>query len=177
VGVDNAPGAYRGGGVLAAPIAKEVLEATLKYRGVEPHYTQSELASVSRTTPNLIGKSVSSAKEALNNEILKARVIGNGDKVLKQVPSVGESIPDGGVVVIYTEDSSKTQEVVVPNFTGFTAADVNRIAVSAGLNVTFSGPVGTAGAKAYSQDIAKGTRVEAGSKVTVYFRTDNIAID
>lgn len=177
VGVDNAPGAYRGGGVLAAPIAKEVLEATLKYRGVEPHYTQGELASVSRTTPNLIGKAVASAKATLTNEGLKSRVVGSGDKVLKQVPGAGESIPDGGVVVIYTEDSTKTQEVVVPNFSGYTAADVNRIAVSAGLNVTFSGPTSTAGAKAYSQDIAKGTKVEAGSKVTVYFRTDNIAID
>ena len=90
---------------------------------------------------------------------------------------MGESIPDGGVVVIYTESSSKTQEVEVPDFSGYSASEVNRIAVNSGLNVVFSGPTGSAGVRAYSQDIAKGTRVEAGSKITVYFRTDNIAID
>lgn len=177
VGVDNAPGAYRGGGVLAAPIAKEVLESTLKYLNVEPHYTQSELASVSRTTPNLIGKSVSSAKATASSQGLSVRVVGSGTTVVSQVPSAGESIPEKGVVVIYTDKNTKTQEVKVPDFSGYSAADVNRIAVSAGLNVTFSGPSGTAGAIAYSQDIAKGTTVEAGSKITVYFRTDNIAID
>ncbi|MBO5184773.1 MAG: hypothetical protein J6D79_03445, partial [Clostridia bacterium] len=39
VGVDEPPGIYRGGGVLAAPIAKEVMESTLKYLNVEPQYT------------------------------------------------------------------------------------------------------------------------------------------
>lgn len=177
VGVDNAPGPYRGGGVLAAPIAKEVLESTLKYLGVEPHYTQSELASVSRTTPSLIGKSVSDAKIAAANEGLVTRVSGNGKKVVSQVPAGGESIPEGGVVVIYTDDKSKTEEVSVPDFSGHTASEVNRIAVNSGLNVVFSGPASSAGARAYSQDIGKGTKVEAGSKVTVYFRTDNVAID
>lgn len=177
VGVDNAPGPYRGGGVLAAPIAKEVLESTLKYMGVEPHYTQSELAAVSRTTPSLIGKSVSDAKIAAANEGLVTRVSGKGNKVVSQVPAMGETIPEGGVVVIYTDDASKTEEVTVPDFTGHTASEVNRIAVNNGLNVIFSGPTGSAGARAYSQDIRKGTTVEAGSKITVYFRTDNIAID
>ena len=177
VGVDNAPGPYRGGGVLAAPIAKEVLESTLKYLGVEPHYTQSELASVSRTTPSLIGKSVSDAKIAAANEGLVTRVSGKGSKVVSQVPAAGESIPEGGVVVIYTDDKSKTEEVSVPDFSGYTASEVNRIAVNSGLNVVFSGPASSAGARAYSQDIGKGTKVEAGSKVTVYFRTDNVAID
>ena len=177
VGVDNAPGPYRGGGVLAAPIAKEVLESTLKYMGVEPHYTQSELAEVSRTTPSLIGKNVSDAKIAAANEGLVTRVSGKGKKVVSQVPAGGESIPEGGVVVIYTEEASDTLEVTVPDFTGRTASEVNRLAVNSGLNVVFSGPTGSAGVRAYSQDIRKGTTVEAGSKVTVYFRTDNIAVD
>ena len=177
VGVDNAPGPYRGGGVLAAPIAKEVLESTLKYLNIEPHYTQSELASVSRVTPNLIGKSVSSAKLAASNEGLTVRVSGSGNTVVSQVPADGESIPESGVIVVYTEKDSKTQEVEVPDFKGYSAAEVNRMAVSRGINVVFSGPTGSAGATAYSQDIPKGTKVPAGSKVTVYFRTDNIAID
>ena len=41
VGVDEPPGEYRGGGVIAAPIAREVMESTLKYLNVEPQYTLS----------------------------------------------------------------------------------------------------------------------------------------
>lgn len=177
VGVDNAPGPYRGGGVLAAPIAKEVLESTMKYLGIEPHYTSDELASISRTTPSLIGKTVSSAKTAAAAESLTVRVVGSGNTVVSQVPSYGETIPKGGIVVVYTDKSSKTEEVKVPDFSGYSASEVNRIAVNNGLNVVFSGPTGSAGVKAYGQDIAAGTKVEAGSRITVYFRTDDIAID
>lgn len=177
VGVDNAPGPYRGGGVLAAPIAKEVLESTLKYLNVEPHYTSSELALVSRTTPSLIGKTVSAAKIAAAEEGLTTRIVGSGSSVVSQVPAYGETIPESGVVVIYTDETSKTEEVEVPDFSGYTASEVNRIAVNSGLNVVFSGPTDSAGVKAYSQDIPEGTTVEAGSRITVYFRSDDIAID
>lgn len=177
VGVDNAPGPYRGGGVLAAPIAKEVMEATLDYMNVEPQYTAKELASVSRVTPTLIGKTVSAAKVAAAAEGFTAKVIGKGDTVVSQVPATGQSIPKNGVIILYTEKDSKSQEVKVPDFIGLTASQVNTLATENGLNVIFSGPAETAGALSYNQDIAKETTVDAGSNITVYFRQENIAVD
>ncbi len=177
VGVDNAPGPYRGGGVLAAPIAKEVMEATLDYMNVEPQYTAKELASVSRVTPTLVGKTVSAAKVAAAAEGFTAKVIGKGDTVVSQVPATGQSIPKNGVIILYTEKDSKSQEVKVPDFTGLTASQVNTLATENGLNVIFSGPAETAGALSYNQDIAKETTVDAGSNITVYFRQENIAVD
>ncbi len=177
VGVDNAPGPYRGGGVLAAPIAKEVMESTLEYLNVEPQYTAKELAAVSRVTPSLVGKKVSTAKVSAASEGFTAKVIGKGDTVVSQVPASGQSIPKNGVIILYTEKNSESQEVKVPDFTGLTASQVNSLATQNGLNVIFSGPAEASGALSYNQDVAKETAVDAGSNITVYFRQENIAVD
>ena len=170
VGVDEPPGVYRGGGVLAAPIAKEVLESTLKYLNVEPQYTKDELESISSKTPDLCKQEVSAAKLAASNEGFSVKVIGSGKTVVSQVPSAGQSIPEGGVIVVYTEDDSKTQVVKVPSFVGMSASEANRTAIASGLNIVLSGPSQSAGAKVYKQSVEKGTELEAGSSVTVYFQ-------
>lgn len=177
VGVDNAPGTYRGGGVLAAPIAKEVMEATLDYLNVEPQYTAKELASISRATPELVGRTTSQAKVTAAAEGFTVKVIGDGESVVSQVPASGQSIPKNGVIIAYTEKDSQSKEVEVPDFTGLTASQVNAKGVESGINVIFSGPAEAAGAVAYNQDVHKGTVVDAGSNITVYFRQENIAVD
>ena len=170
VGVDEPPGRYRGGGVLAAPIAKEVLEPTLKYLNVEPQYTENELRTVSKTTPSLIGATVADARAKASAQGLTLKVVGAGETVLSQVPSAGQSIPEKGVVIAYTEKNAKSEKVQVPDFTGMTAAEVNEVARDYSLNVTMSGPYKAAGALVYKQSIAKDIEVQAGSGVTVYFQ-------
>lgn len=170
VGVDEPPGIYRGGGVLAAPIAKEILESTLKYLNVEPQYTADELESISRTTPELTGENVSNARILAANEGFSVRVVGSGKTVLSQVPSSGQSIPEGGVIVVYTENGAAVETVKVPSFVGLTAGEANKVANSAGLNLVLSGPSQTAGATVGRQSVEKGTELEAGASVTVYFQ-------
>ncbi len=170
VGVDEPAGEYRGGGVLAAPIAKEVMESTLKYLNVEPQYTKDELESISRTTPDLTGESLANARVAAANNGFSVRVVGSGTSVVSQVPSAGQSIPEGGVIVLYTEASDKAEFVKVPSFVGLSASQANQLAVSSGLNLVLSGPSQSAGAVVYSQSVEKNTELEAGASVTVYFR-------
>ena len=62
----------------------------------------------------------------------------------------------------------------MPSFMGMSIAQVNKAANAAGLNVTFSTPTDTTGVKAYTQSIAKGAVVEAGSNITVGFRNNDI---
>ena len=169
VGVDEPPGNYRGGGVLAAPIAKEVLESTLKYMNVEPQYTSDELKKVSRTTPSLIGETLAAARTKAQAAQLTIRVIGNGDKVVSQVPTAGQSIGENGVIVVYTENA-EAQKVAVPSFLGMTASSVKQTAAALGLNVTMTGPSGAAGATVVKQSIAEGTEIQAGATVTVQFQ-------
>lgn len=177
VGVDNAAGEYRGGGVLAAPIAKEVLEQALDYLNIEPQYTESELESISHESPSLIGKSVSDAKIDAAAEGFTTRVVGTGDTVVSQVPSAGESIPENGVIVVYTQDSAEAETVKVPDFTGYSVSEANKLAIENGINAVFSGPSDTSNLIAYNQSIAAGTTVEAGSRITVYFKSEDIAVD
>lgn len=169
VGVDEPPGNYRGGGVLAAPIAKEVLEATLKYMNVEPQYTAEELKKVSRTTPSLIGETPANARAKAQQAQLSLRVIGDGEKIVSQVPTAGQSISENGVIIAYTENA-KTMKVEVPSFIGMTASSVKQEAAAVGLNITFSGPSSASGATAVRQSIAAGTEIQAGTTVTVQFQ-------
>ena len=133
-------------------------------------YTESELKSVSKTTPSLIGKTIVDARSKASSQGITLKVIGSGETVLSQVPSAGQSIPEKGVIIAYTEKNARSEKVKVPDFTGMTAAEVNETAVRYGLNVAFSGPYQSAGALVYKQSIATDTEVQAGSRLTVYFQ-------
>lgn len=177
VGVDNPYGQYRGGGVLAAPIAKRVLSPTLEYLNVDRQYTAEELKRLSKSAPALTGISVNSASQKARNEGFTVRVVGSGDTVVSQTPASGQTIPQNGVIVLYTDKSSDVSKVKVPNFIGRSISEVNKLAVDSGINVTFSAPADVSGVKAFAQSVAAGTSVDAGSSVTVEFSSDNIAID
>ena len=177
VGVDNTHDGYRSGGAVAAPIAKQVMEPTLEYLSVERKYTPEEIAKLSKTTPDLIGKTVNAAKSLAANEGLKVKIIGKGDTVITQMPAFSQAIPQGGVIILYTEKDAKSEKTTVPDFTGLTVSQVNSLAGEYNLNIVFSGPTGEAGVKAYAQSIAKGAEVDMGSSVTVTFKMENIIID
>lgn len=177
VGVDDPPGEYRGGGVIAAPIARSVMESTLKYLNVKPQYTDSELSKVSYTAPNLIAKSVSQAKSTAASNGFAIRVVGDGETVVSQIPASGQSIPKGGVVVVYTDANAKAQVVEVPDFVGMSVSQANQCALAAGLNIVISGPAGDASAVVYSQSVASGTKVQTGSSLTLDFHSTTKTVD
>lgn len=79
------------------------MEKTLKYLNVEPQYTESELAKLDTTVSNYVGKSVSEVSSELRSAGFNCRVVGNGDKVVSQLPGAYQSVPKGGIVVLYTE--------------------------------------------------------------------------
>lgn len=177
VGVDNTHDGYRSGGAVAAPIAKQVLEPTLEYLSVERKYTAEELSKLSKSTPDLTGKTVSTAKSLAVNEGLKVKIVGDGDTVISQMPAHSQMIPQGGIIVLYTDKDNKDVKTKVPDFTGLTVSQVNSLAGEYCLNVVFSGPTKEAGVKAYAQSIAKGIEVDIGSSITVNFKSENITTD
>ncbi len=177
VGVDNTHDGYRSGGAVAAPIAKQVMEPTLEYLSVERKYTAEELSKLSKSTPDLVGKTVNAAKSLASNEGLKVKIVGEGDTVISQMPAQSQTIPQGGVIVLYTEKDGKSEKTKVPDFTGLTVSQVNALAGEYCLNVVFSGPTKEAGVKAYAQSIAKGVKVDIGSSITVNFKSENIITD
>ena len=169
--VDEPEGAT-GGGAVAAPVAGEVIENTLTYLNVERQYNDSEKALLDVQVPNVTGTEVSEAESSLNEKEFNVKVVGEGTKVVSQMPASGQYIPQGGVVVLYTEDQKKKLKTEVPDFLGMTITEANYAAVNAGINIKVSGnSLSDSTLTAYRQSSAKGTEIEYGSTVTVYFRT------
>ena len=169
--VDEPEGAT-GGGAVAAPVAGEVIENTLTYLNVERQYNDSEKALLDVQVPNVTGDSVSEAKSSLEEDKFSVQIVGEGDKVLSQMPASGQYIPQGGVIVLYTEKQKKKLKTVVPDFTGMTITEANYAAVNAGINIKVSGnSLSEESMTAYRQSSLKGSEAESGSTVTVYFRT------
>ena len=169
--VDEPQGAT-GGGAVAAPVAAEVIENTLTYLNVERRYNDSEKALLDDKVPSLTGKDLSDAKSELSQAGFKVKVVGDGEKVVSQMPAYGQFIPQGGVVVLYTSDEKKKAKTYVPDFSGMSISQANSAAVEAGINIKVSGnSLSGTGLTSYRQSIAAKTEIECGSTITVYFRT------
>ena len=168
--LDQPQCAVRFGGTIAAPVAQKILDSILPYMGIEPEDTTEELAKLSRTTPNVEGTAVAAAQTKMTNLGLKTTILGNGNTVIKQVPAAGQTIPAGGTVLLYTEETDALM-VTVPDFKGLSVTQVNALAANFGLNVQIQGLSvgGGTSATANTQSIAKDTKVPKGTVVTVHF--------
>lgn len=169
--LDEPAGANYYGGVISAPVGSKIMTDIMPYLGYEPQYTEEELAKISVSVPDVTGDEISASKTKINNSGLSYKVIGSGDTVVKQLPEAGSSVYNGGMVILYTEES-ESQNTTVPNLVGLTANEVNSAAAAAGINVEFSGSISSSGVLSYSQDITAGETVPLGQIVTVYFRDE-----
>ena len=163
------------GGTISAPVCSKIMADVLPYLGYEPQYTDDELKQLAISVPDTVGDELSAAKGKITNAGLTYRVVGNGETVVRQLPESGNSVSSGGMVIIYTSETSD-QNVPVPNLTGMTATEANTAAAAAGVNIEFSGNTTTSGLKSYKQSVDAGSSVPAGTIVTVYFR-DESAVD
>lgn len=170
IAVDEPKGSNVGGGTNAAPAVALVIEEAMKHYNVQPQYTEDELSQLEISTPNVTGVSVGAAKDKLESLNLKAIVVGDGKTVVGQSPAADRSIPGGGRVVIYTQKNYKAKTVTVPDFSGLSVYDVNALAAEKGLNIKFSGNnLDSSSVSASRQSVEKGTKVEKGTVITVYF--------
>ena len=168
--LDDPQTAVRYGGTLSAPVAQKIFESILPHLGIEPSYTNAELASLSRAVPPVTGQSTAVAQNKMANAGLKATIVGGGATVVRQVPEAGQSIPAGGTVLLYTEEDAVTM-VTVPSFYGRSVTEVNALAAQLGLNVQMTGLVGgsSAAATANGQSVAAGQQVPKGTVIKINF--------
>lgn len=170
--VDEPVGQYNGGQI-CTPVAAKVVEKTLEYLGVERQYTDDELEFLDTNTPNLVGKSVNEAEASLEKEGFEVKVVGEGETVLNQVPAYNQTIPQDGIIVLYTEDTEERLTVKVPDLRMMSVSQANKYALSAGLNIKISGnALNTGELVSYDQSIAPEEEVEYGTTVTVYFKSN-----
>lgn len=104
VAVDD-PAGIQFGGLVAAPIVKNVLADSLRYMGVEPRKDQVEREYRYGETrvvevPDLLGHTVSDLYESMNMNF-RLEKFGSGDIVIDQAPKGGERIEQGSTIRIY----------------------------------------------------------------------------
>lgn len=167
---DTPKGEFYYGSAVAAPVFSKIMKEVLPYMGIEKIYTEEELEKLDISVPNLIGKNVSEARnEAINSHLLP-KIVGNGEKVIAQIPSSSKKISRGGTIVIYTDTESKNSTVKVPKLTGISMLEVNKTAASYGLNIKIIGTnLSDPSVVSSAQSIAPGTEVSLGTTVTVTF--------
>ncbi len=163
------------GGVISAPVGSRIMSDILPYLGIEPQYSEAELKNISISVPEVTGSEIIDAKKSLSGVGLSYKVLGGGEKVIRQHPAAGNAIFRGGTVILYTDDS-EAQTTTVPDLLNKTANEVNSAAASANLNVEFSGNISSPSIKSYRQSINPGEVVPVGQIVTVYFR-DETTVD
>lgn len=107
IAIDNAKGVTQYGGTIAAPIAKNVLNAAISALNIEPRYdgmTKEYNYGDKRyyTVPNVIGLDT---KEAVSNlKEFKVEFSGSGNKVIHQSPSEGSYLTEGEVIRLMLGD-------------------------------------------------------------------------
>jgi stage V sporulation protein D (sporulation-specific penicillin-binding protein) len=130
------------GSVIAAPVVGAILQDMLPYVGLEPTYTAEELEEKNATVPNLVGKTPHDAQAELTTRGLQTNIVGEGPKVLTQIPLQGTEIEKGLAVTLITDEEIANAEVPVPDVVGMTALEANNaIVTEAGLNIRLQGAV------------------------------------
>ncbi len=96
--VDEPQGAYYGG-VVAAPIAKQVFEKIFEIEEMTKVETEGS-DSVKFKLPSLIGKTVTEASSILSGLNLQYLIDGDGDYVSSQIPAPDSEVSDGDIVLL-----------------------------------------------------------------------------
>ncbi len=170
------PQYYATGGSGAAPVAGRIFENILAYLNIDPEYSDEEISQMTVSAPNLIGESTETVKSKATGFTVK--IIGEGTTVISQTPSSSQTMPKGGVIIVYTDETTEKQKAVVPDLTGLTLTEANRTAANAGFNIKVAGTTqGSGQILSYKQSVAKDTSAETGTIITVYFRSSEVISD
>lgn len=103
VAIDNPKNTIQYGGVVAAPIVKEVLQEALPILKIPRQTDQIEkeyrwMDIKYHTVPNLVGMDIDKVPRSI---YYKYDIYGEGDVVLYQSPMPHDKIPEGGIVLLY----------------------------------------------------------------------------
>ena len=168
-------GMYISGGVMAAPVVRDIFSDTLLYLGVQPDYTDVDMSTVNVEMPDVRGYTLADAEQMLGAQSLTYITVGDGAEVTGQIPMAGNMLPGNSQVILYMGQEVPTDKVTVPDFSNMTRAQANAAAVNSGLYLQTKGST-LSRAVVSGQDYEPGTEVPRGTTITAEF-TDHTAQD
>ncbi len=162
------------GSTVAAPYLSNVMRDILPYLGVEPVYSEKELANMALTTPSVTGWYATVAESDARTRGFEVEIVGEGSIVRAQSPAPGTKVESAQAkIILYTEKGMEKATATVPDVLGKSAVSANELLANHKLNIRIEGTnnyLSGSGAVAISQFPAAGTEVEIGTVVTVTFR-------
>lgn len=144
--VDEPDDPTAGGGSVAAPVFRQIMEKSLPHLGVLPKITKSADAGDKEDTEavsgpvtakviDVAGMTTTQAKSKLSNSSFDALVLGKGDKVVSQLPKAGTVLPTSQQVYLLTEKTLGS----VPSLKGLSLRDALDMCSLLGASCTASG--------------------------------------
>ena len=168
-------GIYISGGVMAAPVVRDIFADTLLYLGVQPDYSDVDMRTVNVQMPDVRDMTETEAADALKEQSLSYVTEGNGLSVTGQIPAPGELLPGDSTVILYMGQNAPTEKIRVPNLKNLTPDRAYAVMENSGLYLQTKGS-----SQHYSvvtdQEPAPGSEVPRGTTVTVEL-TDQTALD
>lgn len=170
IAIDEPKGDVNGGSI-AAPVASAVVEGTMDILNIEPSYAKDDKEASDVSVPNLTNMTIYEADAAARESGLTVKILGSGSTVLRQVPSLGQTLPSYGTIVVYTDEEDQGL-ATVPDFNGLTVYAARQLAATAGITIKPKGNFSSSGdVVAFSQDIAAESEVAYGTVVKVQFKS------
>ena len=160
------------GSAVAVPTARDILTDVLPYMGINPEYSEEELAHLDVKVPLLQG-SINDAKATLDALGVKYNIVGEGPNIVAQSPITGSTISSDGTVWLFTEENYADSDDYlreVPDLVGLSAYYANESIVYSELNYVARGAsVTREDAVVNSQSIPPGTKVAKGTTIELEF--------
>ncbi len=151
------------GAITAAPFARDILQKTLGYLGYAPAAEQK--SEEPATVPDVTGMTQAQAEKALKAVDLDCLVSGDSGEVVEQMPAPGAHMARKSLVMLYLKDArDDAYEVAVPDLTGLSILEANRLLTAYGLTMKATGS-----GVAVSQSPAEGVNVTPSTTVRVEF--------
>lgn len=162
-------GESHGGGAIAAPVTKNIIEDTLGYLQIKPYVDPNDSENQTVSVPNLKGMKLDEAIKALKAVGLSYTTQGNGDSVADQIPKANVEVIAKSKIILYTEEGAEKVKVKVPNVVGQNLKDATALLKNVGLIINADG-LGIAD----TQNPAPNTEVEKGSIINVQFKIKEV---
>lgn len=91
------------GGIIASPIFARLVEQIMPYLGIKPKSVKEIDKKFAVAVPDVLGKSVEDAVDIIRASGLEPKVVGEGSKIVGQVPAAHAQVIRGTKVLIYTD--------------------------------------------------------------------------
>lgn len=136
---------------------KEIVNNISKYYGNDDTKNES-ISIVNYKVLSLVNKKVDASKQQLDVSGISYKIIGNGNKVIKQYPSKNSVISNQDVVYLITNDTN----ITVPNVNGLSSKVASDLLKMLGLVVHLDGT-----GYVTSQSVLEGTTISEGMEITL----------